>query len=1050
VVGILARQPRGYEDLAGQFVVDMDDRLGYGWCAHVEGGKALVRYMDLPDAVVDERRVPVTRLQAQRLPNELRVWIRNKGFGWWPGRIKGLREGVYLVKLAGVPSLVRVPPWSIQVRWDQPLVSATDALAIGMTDSPRYYKARSAVMRNFVEQRAACRGFTGLLSATVQPYHHQIAVLTRVLADAIMRFVLADEVGLGKTIEAGLIIRQLLLDDPRYGVVVSVPHSLVGQWVDELSRKLLLDTQLDRGSLRVIDHDELRHLEDRSVDLLVIDEAHRVVERAFTHTAELEHLQGIARAVPSLLLLTATPIRGHEQTFLGLLHLIDPEAYALGNLEEFRRRLELRHEQASAIELLAPGVPTVAVRGVLREFADGYRTDPILQDLIRTAEAALDRAGPTEGPLSAVADHLRETYRLSRRVIRNRRGAARADGFPISDRRLELVDVQDAARDTIDDFLEHWRQLLRSETGDSATTASVYANGVEAGLAGSDPLLGFIDSRLEELADRDAETEKALLRQTRATLARRQSTGRYKYVLDRWKQPLRHGPMKRIIFTSFPASAAKMERLLREAFGERAVALHGESMTPLEQDEAVLRFFHDPACRTLVCDASAEEGRNLQVATEIIHLDLPLSVNRLEQRIGRVDRFNESSLSDGIPSVVLTESNSPWVTGHLRVLTQGVGVFEHSVATLQRPLAENERDVASRLLALGVRAFDMDVSVLRERLNDERNQIDLLEELESTLTTTEFNAAAVDDLVEFEATWQETANAFDRLTSEVGGILLAKREGPIGVFSYGIDKNLQAIPLMPAHRQQQLAKLLPGKRTFNRELARGTPKVRLLRLGDPLVDWIEDYLRVDEGGRARASWRYVPGWAKPEAWFCFDFLLEFDERTLAEFNYSDRGRLARRGDAFLPPRLETVWTDGEVEAPTALREQVLESSAEPPVADIPLRGRRWAAALDVLPDWPSRCRRASERARDIVASRPEVRSWSRSAADAAGEEAARRAHVLRLWAERLPAGPERDRVMQEVAAEQVLGLTVAAGIAAPRYVLLAAGSVLVSGVALER
>ncbi len=239
-----------------RFVVETANPIGYGWCSGVTGGIATVQYFDLPDSIVEQHRVPVRELAVRDLPLEMRVWVRNKRFGWWPGRTKGREpNGNYFVMLPDVDRIVRVPPWSIQVRWDQPLASATDALAIGMTDTPEYYRARFAVVSNLAS-RAACRGFTAVLSASVRPFQHQIDVLTRVLNDPIMRFVLADEVGLGKTIEAGLIVRQLFLDHPNARVVVCTPRALSGQWFDELAGKLRLGPQLRSARLHVCDHED--------------------------------------------------------------------------------------------------------------------------------------------------------------------------------------------------------------------------------------------------------------------------------------------------------------------------------------------------------------------------------------------------------------------------------------------------------------------------------------------------------------------------------------------------------------------------------------------------------------------------------------------------------------------------------------------------------------------------------------------------------------------------------------------------------------------------
>ena len=122
--------------------------------------------------------------------------------------------------------------------------------------------------------RSAAQGFTSLISAGVDFVPHQIAAVRRVLTDPIQRYLLADEVGLGKTIEAGLIIRQHLIDNPDTEVLVSVPAYLCEQWRGELVNKLRLDQFGE--SFECCAHPDLARV-SRSPDVLVIDEAHHLV-----------------------------------------------------------------------------------------------------------------------------------------------------------------------------------------------------------------------------------------------------------------------------------------------------------------------------------------------------------------------------------------------------------------------------------------------------------------------------------------------------------------------------------------------------------------------------------------------------------------------------------------------------------------------------------------------------------------------------------------------------------------------------------------------------
>ena len=117
--------------------------------------------------------------------------------------------------------------------------------------SSKYFVTRNNLLRQLYKQIHAARGFRSILSSIVRPFQHQINAMIRVLSDPIPRFILADEVGLGKTIETGLIIRQMLLEDPLKKIKVVVPQYLVGQWKDELIEKFVLGDNLKNGTLTV-------------------------------------------------------------------------------------------------------------------------------------------------------------------------------------------------------------------------------------------------------------------------------------------------------------------------------------------------------------------------------------------------------------------------------------------------------------------------------------------------------------------------------------------------------------------------------------------------------------------------------------------------------------------------------------------------------------------------------------------------------------------------------------------------------------------------------
>ena len=157
-----------------------------------------------------------------------------------------------------------------------------------------------------------------------------------------------------------------------------------------------------------------------------------------------------------------------------------------------------------------------------------------------------------------------------------------------------------------------------------------------------------------------------------------------------------------------------------------------------------------------------------------VFLDLPLSPNAVEQRIGRVDRFNLRARADGTRCLYLAEKHSPWVTGLLHFLRNVAGVFDQSVATLQRPLENLEERVRGQLLHRGPGAFSIPAAEAEQLMEDERAELDLLSEIEDIQFFTDFSDASFNQLLRFEEHPEKVEGAFARLMGP-GGIGIRAR-----------------------------------------------------------------------------------------------------------------------------------------------------------------------------------------------------------------------------------------------------------------------------------
>lgn len=1027
------------ESSVGRFCQSSANRFGIGRLVAVDGPTATIEYTDLPIQDYQYRfKVAAQTVKVGSLPVETRAYVPVDGY-WIAGRVQGQVLDGYRILLPG-NILADLDAADFEVRWNLPLSDPALALALKITGSPQFHRARLPFKELLLRQRGLVHGYTAVSSAGIELFPHQIDVAARVLTDPIMRYVLADEVGLGKTIEAGIVIRQLLLDDPRATVVVAAPETLVEQWRTELENKFYIDAIPPIGTVRVdvIPHQAIAPgARDSTPSLIVIDEAHQVTDPS---SATYEDARQACEQAPAVLLLTATPLKGNAETFLRMLHIVDPVAYPRDSLPAFNARIEERQQDAYSVMSLDPGLPESVLRSLIEGIIARHGDDDELAERVSRVYGAMGADGAQLGEaIEALQLYLREAHRISRRVIRTRRGSMRGRLFPVRGRAVEIALFERAPDSDITRYLEEIRGQFQS----IADGTSAFQEVVEAAFGGPTAFAAWVEQRI----DLD-ETPWSALRPTLTGLRADLSfdTGRgVDAIVDRVANEVSHNASKVVVACSFSPSAKQLTIALRHRLGTPVVEAHTVDMTVGERDSAVGRFSGSATCRVLVMDSTGEEGRNLQVADLIVHADLPLSANRLEQRIGRADRYSKGR---AVRNLVFVDMDSDYEAAWVQLLDQGVGVFDESVATLQRPLAELEAEVAGRLLDMGADAFRIDVDELRRRLDEERDRIDELEDIEASDQAVEFSLDAFDDLESFEANWGEVAEAFDRFTAAGhGGVRIRRRRRVTQpqIFEYTVDPNLQTIPMMRLDRLTKIGRLLPGQRTFSRDLALRNPGVRPVRVGDPLVDALEAYLSIDDRGRAWALWREVSGLGdRVMLFFRWDFEVSFDSRPVKEVigDGADSivNRVRRRGDAFLAPKLVTIWTNQDGVVPAPFVDRYLERPPRSAV-DTHIAWREWDEVVRLFPDWAGTVHEARGRAFRAITRDPDFRSLIEQAVQVAERELAQRLGILETSVARQPEGPRKEREAMQLETERQLRTSVLSGLAEPVIDLYACGAV---------
>ena len=827
-------------------------------------------------------------------------------------------------------------------------------------------------------QRAACEGMGGILSAGVELHEHQVAAARRVLLDPVRRYLLADEVGLGKTVEAGMVLRQLLIDDTGDALVL-VPTPLVSQWRDELLSKFRVDQF--PGRVRVAAHDELQDIRVGPRLIVVVDEAHRIAEAQ--SIGSYHRLCAVAHAANALLLLSATPVRSNEDAFLRLLHLLDPINYRLDDVDAFRQRVFMRDELSTTLSSLEDETPLAYLHepaGTLRRLLPG---DEVLRRLLDALEASIADGESARARTSAreIRTHISETYRIHRRLVRNRRTGSLIRSFPVRGRVKAdpwLLHDPDSRRRRLLDEVEGLRTALASRSDlDGGAILRTVAGRASAPIHALGGLASALRGQHSDLTALElagllgyAETHEAQVFADALDDLLEVHTDKDRLdAVVAWAR--RHVGKRRVaVACSFPATAAEMAQRLEVSLGSHRVARLLDGQSDAERAAEVERFVVDQDRTVLVLDHVGEEGVNLQVVEEVLHLDLPTSTSRLEQRLGRFDRWANRRIQAHTPvrSVVFADIH-PIVDEQLgawrRGLDEGVELFDRSSATLQYVLPELEAQFFSVALDRGFSEAGELLAMERATLALQRRRIEGQDMLDALDDRTD-DECYLEALLAVEDDARDAERAFRGYAADALGFTASSTDAGT---RYGVSTK------QPPHVTESEVMRL-GPRNLAVSYVAERQRVRrgsgFLRWGEPLVDALADFAVRDDRGRAFAVEVPMPGIAPaggPRFVFTFDILITAGTDALADLPDASSAHAAtRRVLRFLAPTVERVWLAlGQGEPPLNLVKRL--ESAEG--TNLGSRLERFDELTSGIP-WAQRCEDAATEALQIVAQRSTV------------------------------------------------------------------------------
>ncbi|KIE20736.1 ATP-dependent helicase [Vibrio sinaloensis] len=503
---------------------------------------------------------------------------------------------------------------SNQIRFNRP----QDKLYAGQIDRMDNFVLRyRALMNQYEQHKSPMRGLCGMRAGLIP---HQLYIAHEVGRRHAPRVLLADEVGLGKTIEAGMIIHQQVLAGRAERILIVVPETLQHQWLVEMMRRFNLhfsifdeercieafadsDNPFDTQQYVLCSLDFLRKSRKRfeqalegEWDLLVVDEAHHLEWSPEKPSREYQVVEGLAERTPGVLLLTATPEQLGRESHFARLRLLDSDRFF--DYQEFVKEEEQYAPVADSVSALFSGQKLENdAKNQITELLSEQDVEPLFR-IIESDSGEEEKAAARQ----ELIDNLMDRHGTGRVLFRNTRAAIK--GFP--KRNVNLLPMPIPQQYTTS--MRVSGMIGGKMSAEARAVKNLYPEEIFQEFEGEDSSWWQFDSRVNWLLEKITEKRSE----------------------------------KILVIASRASTALQLEQALREREGIRATVFH-EGMSILERDKAAAYFAQEEGgAQVLICSEIGSEGRNFQFANQLVMFDLPFNPDLLEQRIGRLDRIGQN------------------------------------------------------------------------------------------------------------------------------------------------------------------------------------------------------------------------------------------------------------------------------------------------------------------------------------------------------------------------------------------------------------------------
>lgn len=811
--------------------------------------------------------------------------------------------------LSRIESEINLTPFSVN--------DSNDPLSHLVTLNPQgypLYMSREKLVEAFYSVVREGSGFRALLSSRIDLRPHQAYVAGVVLMDARRRYILADEVGLGKTVEAGIVIHDLLSQKPDAKILIVCPGALTQQWLCEIYSKFggqifklldlhLKDTDPLKGAKRLIASINLAAhrfpdtLTRIDWDMLIVDEVHHLLSSA----ALYGFVEKLSLSVPSILLLSAIPAQKREDEFLKLLALLEPGRYTPEDpkqREEFRELYTLQADIGRRVRILDRRIHSltddISATDEIIEVCNRLLDMPVLNkdETLRSMVTKLRTVPLEDFPIAAkdVLKYTLDRYRINKRILRNRREHLIREGQihrierkcvprPYKPDQLE-IDVTDAVeallrgaakegadKDILIPFartalhslvsptalIQFLKRFRESHVNNSIEELPWSAVGTEelAGYTEWDGFLHHLCSSVYSFVEKDEIEHVLTCAWSWANYGG--SSKRVGSLIEYLKTKSKASQLPKIIvFAGYPQVAREVADEISAYFGEEAITVFLSELSREEKEDNVIRFQSVPETFVMVSDETGGEGRNFQFASEIVHFDIPWYVGRIEQRIGRIDRLGrEKERGDAISVVLFNETSAE--AGLFECYQKGFEVFSRSISGLEFALRDIEGQVVERAISGGREGLIEYIPELAASAGKER----ALDESQALLDIASFDRSAAERFQrvlqsdESELKLESTfIDYFQMIATSKSVTEVGDPNHPRGIWKFVVDNTFYGILPLKEKKDESLFGDFCG--SFRRNIARERPWLNFFHIGNPMFDAVISSLNLYPTGRTYA------------------------------------------------------------------------------------------------------------------------------------------------------------------------------------------------------